>query len=487
MHSLRRPDLVKSDAFVAGQWAQADRGATFDVTNPATGDVIAQVPDMGVDETRRAIQGAEEARHAWATQTGKQRAAILRKLFNLLMENQEDLAQILTAEQGKPLFESRGEIAYAASFIEWFAEEAKRTYGDVIPSHAADKRIIVLKQPIGVCAAITPWNFPMAMITRKVGPALAAGCSIVVKPAEATPLSALALCVLAEEAGLPAGLLSCITSEKGASVGGELTSNELVRKLSFTGSTRTGALLMQQSAAQIKKVSLELGGNAPFIVFDDADIDAAVTGAIAAKFRNAGQTCVCTNRFYAQSGVYDEFVEKLASATDQLVVGHGKDEGVEIGPLINAQGLEKVETHLQDAVSKGAQLVTGGKRSNVGALFYTPTVIADADANMLIASEETFGPIAPVFKFETEAEAIASANDTSAGLAAYVYTQNLGRVWRVSEALEYGMVGVNEGVVSTEVAPFGGVKESGIGREGSKYGIDEYLELKYMLLGGLGL
>ncbi|MEL7130561.1 MAG: NAD-dependent succinate-semialdehyde dehydrogenase, partial [Pseudomonadota bacterium] len=411
----------------------------------------------------------------------------LRKLFNLLMENKEDLAQILTTEQGKPMFQSRGEIAYAANFIEWFAEEAKRTYGDVIPSHAPDKRIIVLKQPIGVCAAITPWNFPMAMITRKVGPALAAGCSIVVKPAEATPLSALALCVLAEEAGLPAGLLSCVTSETGAAVGGELTSNALVRKLSFTGSTRTGALLMQQSAPQVKKVSLELGGNAPFIVFDDADVDAAVAGSIAAKFRNAGQTCVCTNRFYAQSGIHDEFVEKLAKATENLVVGHGKDEGVEIGPLINQQGLEKVETHLKDAVAKGAKLITGGTRSDVGPLFYTPTVITNADSDMLIAHEETFGPIAPVFKFETEAEAIASANDTSVGLAAYLYTHDLGRAWRVSEALEYGMVGVNEGVVSTEVAPFGGVKESGIGREGSKYGIDEYLELKYMLLGGLGL
>jgi len=488
MVKLKRQDLLRSQGFVGGVWSDADCGATFDVVNPATGDVIAAVPDMGAVETRRAIESAEDSRHAWAAQPAKARGTILRKLFSLMMEHQEDLAQLMTAEQGKPLAESHGEIAYAASFIEWFAEEGKRTYGDIIPNHLPGKRILVLKQPVGVCAAITPWNFPAAMITRKIGPALAAGCSIVVKPAEATPLSALALCVLAEEAGLPPGLLSCITASHGAKVGGEMTSNALVRKVSFTGSTATGALLMQQAAGQIKKVSLELGGNAPFIVFDDADIDAAVAGAIAAKFRNAGQTCVCTNRFYAHAAIYDEFVEKLKDATKALTIGNGADEGVLVGPLINAAAVDKTERHMRDAVDKGATIETGGMRlTDKGPFFFEPTVISGAQPDMILATEETFGPIAAVFKFESETDVVRAANDTDAGLAAYIYTQDLGRAWRVGEALDYGMVGINEGIVSTEVAPFGGVKQSGIGREGSKYGIEDYLNIKYMLLGGLGI
>ncbi|MEM6681651.1 MAG: NAD-dependent succinate-semialdehyde dehydrogenase [Pseudomonadota bacterium] len=488
MLKLERADLLRQQAFVGGIWSDADTGEAFDVVNPATGAVVASVPDMGAAETRRAIESAEMARHPWAAQPAKARAVILRKLYALVMEHQEDLAHLMTAEQGKPLGESRGEIAYAASFIEWFAEEGKRTYGDIIPNHMPGKRILVIKQPVGVCAAITPWNFPTAMITRKIGPALAAGCSIVVKPAEATPLSALALCVLAQEAGLPEGVLSCITASQGAGVGGEMTSNPLVKKLSFTGSTATGALLMQQAAGQIKKVSLELGGNAPFIVFDDADIDAAVQGAIAAKFRNAGQTCVCTNRFYAQAGVYDEFVKKLSHATKQLSIGNGMDDGVLIGPMINAAAVDKTERHLRDAVTKGGSIETGGARAEEnGPLFFAPTVVSGAQPEMLLAQEETFGPLAAVFKFDDEASVVAAANDTDAGLAAYLYTRDLGRAWRMGEALEYGMVGINEGIVSTEVAPFGGIKQSGIGREGSKYGIEDYLNIKYMLLGGLGL
>lgn len=483
---LSRSDLLRTQCYIDGQWTDADSGATFAVDNPANGSHIADVPDMGVDETRRAIAAAQAAQAAWAARTGKDRAAILRKMFTLIMDHQEDLAVLMTAEQGKPIGESRGEIAYAANFIEWFAEEGKRIYGDVIPSHAADKRIVVLKQPIGVCAAITPWNFPAAMITRKIGPALAAGCAVVVKPAEHTPLSALALCVLAEEAGIPAGVLSCITGDA-ATIGGELTSNDTVRKISFTGSTQVGRILMEQSAQHIKKMSLELGGNAPFIVFDDADLDAAVAGAIAAKFRNAGQTCVCTNRFLAQEGIYDAFVEKLAAATAALTIGDGMDDGVDIGPLIEKSAVVKVQEHLDDATSKGGRIITGGEASDAGELYFKPTVIADATSDMRLASEETFGPLAPVFKFASEEEAVTMANDTEFGLSAYFYTQDLGRSWRVAEQLEYGIVGINEGIISTEVAPFGGIKQSGLGREGSKYGIEDFIEIKYMLIGGLGL
>ncbi|ASK88141.1 NAD-dependent succinate-semialdehyde dehydrogenase [Sphingorhabdus sp. SMR4y] len=483
---LSRPDLLRSQCYINGTWVNADSGEKFAVTNPATGTQIGEVPDAGVSETRKAIDAAQKAQPGWAARTAKERALILRRLFELMMKHQEDLARIMTAEQGKPLAESRGEIGYAANFIEWFAEEGKRVYGDVIPTHAADKRILVLKQPIGVCAAITPWNFPAAMITRKIGPALAAGCAIVVKPAEHTPLSALALCVLAEEAGIPPGILSCVTGDA-ATIGGELTSNPVVRKLSFTGSTDVGKLLMRQCADNVKKVSLELGGNAPFIVFDDADVEAAVAGAIAAKFRNAGQTCVCTNRFLVQNGIYDRFVEKLAAATAALTVGNGTQDGIDIGPLIDRDAMAKVQDHLDDAKTKGATIMTGGAAPDKGELFFNPTVIAGATTAMKISREETFGPLAAVFRFETEAEAIAMANDTESGLSAYFYTQDLGRCWRVAEALEYGIVGINEGIISTEVAPFGGIKESGIGREGSKYGIEDYLEIKYMLIGGLGL
>lgn len=483
---LSRPDLLRSQCYINGIWVNADSGENFAVTNPATGTHIGEVPDAGVSETRKAIDAAQKAQPDWAARTAKERALILRRLFELMMKHQEDLARIMTAEQGKPLAESRGEIGYAANFIEWFAEEGKRVYGDVIPTHAADKRILVLKQPIGVCAAITPWNFPAAMITRKIGPALAAGCAIVVKPAEHTPLSALALCVLAEEAGIPPGILSCVTGDA-ATIGGELTSNPVVRKLSFTGSTDVGKLLMRQCADNVKKVSLELGGNAPFIVFDDADVEAAVAGAIAAKFRNAGQTCVCTNRFLVQNGIYDRFVEKLAAATAALTVGNGTQDGIDIGPLIDRDAMAKVQDHLDDAKTRGATIMTGGAATDKGELFFNPTVIAGATTAMKISREETFGPLAAVFRFETEAEAIAMANDTESGLSAYFYTQDLGRCWRVAEALEYGIVGINEGIISTEVAPFGGIKESGIGREGSKYGIEDYLEIKYMLIGGLGL
>jgi len=483
--SLFRPDLLRSQCYINGDWVDADSGDSFAVTNPATGGKIGLVADAGISETKRAIEAAKNAQPAWAAKTAKDRASVLRRFFNLMMEHQEDLAQIITAEQGKPLAESRGEIGYAANFIEWFAEEGKRVYGDVIPTHAAGKRIIVLKQPIGVCAAITPWNFPAAMITRKIGPALAAGCAILVKPAENTPLSALALCVLAEEAGIPPGILSCVTGDAEI-IGREMTSNPVVRKLSFTGSTEVGKLLMKQCADNVKKVSLELGGNAPFIVFDDADLNAATAGAIAAKFRNAGQTCVCTNRFLVQDGVYDKFVKKLADATSALNVGNGAQNGIDIGPLIDRNAIEKVQDHLDDAKSKGATIVTGGSVSNKGELFFDPTVISGATKDMKIAREETFGPLAAVFRFNTEEEAISLANDTESGLSAYFYTSDLGRCWRVAEALEYGIVGINEGIISTEVAPFGGIKESGIGREGSKYGIEDYLEVKYMLIGGLG-
>ena len=473
--------LLREQCYIAGEWVNADSGETIAVTNPATGEALGTVPKCGADETRRAIEAAEAAMPAWRAKTAKERAAILRKWFDLMMANQEELARILTMEQGKSLAEARGEIAYGASFIEWFAEEGKRLYGDVIPGHLADKRIVVLKQPIGVTAAITPWNFPNAMITRKAGPALAAGCPMVIKPAAQTPYSALALAVLAEQAGIPKGILSVVTGSASA-IGGEMTSNPVVRKLSFTGSTEIGRLLMRQSADTIKKLSLELGGNAPFIVFDDADVDAAVAGAMASKYRNSGQTCVCTNRLYVQAGVYDEFVEKLAKAAAALKVGNGLEAGTEQGPLIDANAVAKVEEHVADALAKGARVLTGGSRHELGGTYFQPTVLAGVTQDMAVASEETFGPLAPVIRFETEEQAIAMANDTEFGLASYFYSQNLSRVWRVAEAIESGMVCVNSGILSTEVAPFGGVKQSGLGREGSKYGIDEYVELKYLCI-----
>jgi succinate-semialdehyde dehydrogenase / glutarate-semialdehyde dehydrogenase len=471
-------------AYIDGKWVDADNKATINVINPATGELIGVVPKMGVAETRKAINCADKALPAWRAKTAKERAKILRNWFDLIMKNQEALAQLMTAEQGKPLVESRGEIAYAASFIEWFGEEAKRIYGETIPPHGVDKRLVVIKQPIGVCAAITPWNFPAAMITRKVGPALAAGCTIVLKPASQTPFSALALCQLAEEAGVPAGVFSCVTGSA-SEIGGELSSNPIVRKLSFTGSTEIGKLLMAQCATTVKKTSMELGGNAPFIVFDDADLDEAVKGAIISKYRNAGQTCVCANRIMVQDTIYDEFVEKLAKAVSALKVGNGAEDGTIIGPLIDDKALAKVEEHVNDAIRKGGKLVIGGKRHALGKSFFEPTVVSGATKDMLAFKEETFGPLAPVFKFSTEAEAIEMANDTEFGLAAYFYGQNIGRIWRIAEALEYGMVGINEGLISTEVAPFGGVKESGLGREGSKHGIEDYLEIKYLCMGGI--
>ena len=482
---LADPGLLKTRAYVNGQWCGADDGASFDVTDPATGEAIAAVPDMGATETRRAIEAADAAWPAWRAKTAKERAAILRKLYFLMMENQEDLAQILTAECGKPIFEGRGEIAYGASFIEWFGEEAKRVYGDVIPAPFSDRRIVVDKQPIGVCVAITPWNFPTAMVTRKVGPALAAGCPVILKPASETPLSALALAELASRAGVPAGVFSVVTTSKGSKVGSEMTSNPIVRKLTFTGSTATGKVLMRQCAETVKKLSLELGGNAPFLVFDDADIDAAIKGAIASKYRNTGQTCVCVNRFLVQDGIYEQFAEKLAKAVAAMKVGAGAQEGNDQGPLINAAGLEKVEEHIEDALSKGAVTATGGKRHALGGFYFEPTVLTGVTPDMKIAQEETFGPVSALFRFQTEEEAIAMANDTEFGLAAYFYTRDAARVWRVGAALEYGIVGINEGIISTEVAPFGGIKESGLGREGSRYGIEDYLEIKYMCMGGL--
>ncbi len=482
--ALKDAGLLRDACFVDGAWIAADDGKTITVDNPSTGEIVGTVPSMGANETRRAIEAANAAWPAWRAKTAKERATILRKWFELMMANQEDLATIMTAEQGKPMTESRGEIAYAASFIEWFAEEGRRIYGDTIPPHGADKRIIVLKQPIGVCAAITPWNFPAAMITRKAGPALAAGCTMVVKPASQTPLSALALGVLAERAGIPKGVFSVVTGSA-AAIGGEMTSNPIVRKVTFTGSTETGKKLMAQSAATVKRTSMELGGNAPFIVFDDADIDAAVKGAMLSKYRNAGQTCVCANRLFAQDKIYDAFVTKLAEAAKAMKVGDGFEQGVNIGPLINKDAIDKVEQHVSDALAKGARVVTGGKPHALGRTFYQPTVLADATPDMLIFREETFGPVAPVFRFKTEEEAIRLANDTEFGLAAYFYGRDIGRIWRVAEALEYGIVGINEGIISTEIAPFGGVKESGNGREGSKYGIEDYLEIKYLCLGGV--
>jgi succinate-semialdehyde dehydrogenase/glutarate-semialdehyde dehydrogenase len=455
------------------------------VTNPASGELIGTVPSCGVDDTRRALAVAEAALPKWRALTAKERAHRMRAWFDLIMANQNDLALILTTEQGKPLVEARGEVAYAASFIEWFAEEAKRVYGDVIPQHQADKRIIVIKQPIGVCVAITPWNFPAAMITRKAGAALAAGCTMVVKPALETPYSALALCELAERAGIPAGVLNVVTGDAKA-IGGEMTSSPIVRKLSFTGSTAVGKLLMQQCASTVKKVSLELGGNAPFIVFDDADVDAAVEGALASKYRNSGQTCVCVNRFLVQDAVYDEFARKFSEAVATgLKVGNGLEDGVAQGPLINEAAVRKVETHIADALGKGAKVATGGARHSLGGTFFQPTVLTEVSRSMAVASEETFGPLAPLFRFKTEREAIDMANDTEYGLASYFYSRDLARIWRVAEALEYGMVGINAGIISNEIAPFGGVKSSGIGREGSKYGIEEYLEIKYLCLGGI--
>ncbi|MCW0198402.1 NAD-dependent succinate-semialdehyde dehydrogenase [Sphingopyxis sp.] len=479
--TLTRPDLLRTEAFIAGRWIAGDRRLA--VTNPATGALIAEVADTTSADTRAAIEAAAAAMPAWAATPAKARAAILRRWFDLIMANQEDLARLMTAEQGKPLAESRGEIAYAASFIEWFAEEAKRAYGDVIPATQNGQRILVLKQPVGVVAAITPWNFPAAMITRKVGPALAAGCAIVVKPAAQTPLSALALAVLAEEAGLPAGLLSIVPTSDARGVGAEMTGNPLVRKLSFTGSTEIGKLLYRQSADTVKKLGLELGGNAPFIVFDDADVDEAVKGAIASKYRNAGQTCVCANRLYVQAGIHDAFVAKLADAVRGLKVGNGADVGVEVGPLIEEAAVEKVERHIADAAAKGARIVCGGGRSALGGTFFEPTLLTGVTAAMDVAREETFGPLAPVFRFTDEADVVAQANDTRFGLAAYFYAGDLSRVWRVAEALEYGIVGVNTGLISTEVAPFGGMKESGLGREGSRYGIEDYLEVKYVCMG----
>ena len=482
---LKDPSLLKQKAYIDGAWIVADSGGTNAVRNPANGEVVAHVPDMGADETRRAIAAADAALPAWRAKTAKERAVVLRRWYELILANQEDLAQIMTLEQGKPLAEARGEVAYGASFIEWFAEEGKRIYGDVIPSPAADKRLVVIKQAVGVTAAITPWNFPIAMITRKVGPALAAGCTSVVKPAEATPLSALALAELGERAGIPKGVLNIVTTARPAAVGDELTSNPIVRKLSFTGSTPVGKHLMARCAGTVKKVSLELGGNAPFIVFNDADIDAAVRGAIASKYRNAGQTCVCANRLIVQDGIYDQFAERLAAAVQAMKVGDGFEPDVQIGPLINDAAVNKVETLVADALAKGATAVTGGARHARGGNFFAPTVLTNVTAAMSVAQEEIFGPVAPLFRFSTDEEAIALANNTRYGLAAYFYSRDIGRVWRVAEQLEYGMVGINEGMISNEVAPFGGVKESGVGREGSHYGIDEYIQIKYLCFGGM--
>ncbi|MDR3685038.1 MAG: NADP-dependent succinate-semialdehyde dehydrogenase [Geothrix sp.] len=473
--------LFRQQAYIDGRWCDADSQGVIQVTDPASGMVIGTVPRMGAAETRRAIAAAEAAMPAWRAKAAKDRSRVLRRWHDLMMEHQEDLAVLMTAEQGKPLAEARGEIAYAASFIEWFAEEGKRVYGDVIPAPLADKRILVLKQPIGVCAAITPWNFPSAMITRKAGPALAAGCAMVLKPASATPFSALALAELAERAGLPPGLFSVVTGSAGE-IGGEMTANPIVRKVTFTGSTEIGKVLMRQCADTVKKTSMELGGNAPFIVFDDADLDAAADGAMASKYRNAGQTCVCTNRILVQDGVYEAFAEKLAARVGRLKVGDGMDAGVTIGPLIDEAAVAKVEEHVSDALAKGARVVAGGRRHARGGCFYEPTILADVDTTMKVTREETFGPVAPLFRFRDEAEAIRMANDTEFGLAAYFYARDNARVWRVSEGLEYGIVGVNSGLISNEVAPFGGVKESGLGREGSKYGIEDYLEIKYLCI-----
>jgi succinate-semialdehyde dehydrogenase/glutarate-semialdehyde dehydrogenase len=481
---LKDSSLFRQQCYIDGTWIDADSGETITVNNPATGEIIGTIPKLGITETRRAIHAANAAWPGWRARTAGERGAILRKWRDLLLANQEDLAIIMTAEQGKPLAESRGEIAYSASFLEWFAEEGKRVYGDVIPQTNNAQRLVVVKEPVGVCAAITPWNFPSAMIARKVGPALAVGCTMVAKPATATPYSALALAELAERAGVPGGVFNVLVGSSSA-IGSELTSNSMVRKLTFTGSTEIGKQLMQACAGTMKKLSMELGGNAPFIVFDDADVDAAIDGALISKYRNTGQTCVCTNRFLVQSGVYQAFTEKLTSAVKSMKVGDGLKGETQQGPMIDLAALEKVEEHVADALSKGGKILTGGKRHALGGTFYEPTVICDANTDMLVAREETFGPLAPVFRFETEAEAVAMANDTEFGLAAYFYTRDLGRSWRVGEALEYGMVGINTGLVSNAVAPFGGMKESGNGREGSKYGVDDYLEIKYLCMAGI--
>ncbi|MBS9442672.1 NAD-dependent succinate-semialdehyde dehydrogenase [Photorhabdus heterorhabditis] len=477
--------LLRQQAYINGQWIDADNKVTFNVTNPANGEVIAQVSDLGSAETERAIEAAQQALPAWRATTAKQRSQLLQRWFQLIMENQQALAELLSLEQGKPQAEAMGEIAYGANFIEWFAEEGKRTYGETIPSPLPGRRLITIKQPIGVVAAITPWNFPNAMITRKVGPALAAGCTVVLKPASETPLSALALAALAEQAGIPAGVLNVVTGIDAKTIGGVLTQNPIVRKLSFTGSTRVGKLLMAQSADTVKKLSLELGGNAPFIVFDDADIDAAVQGALTAKFRNSGQTCVCANRILVQETIYDTFAKRLAQAVNALQVGPASNVKSQQGPLINQAAIDKVQEHISDAVSHGACILAGGKPHALGGLFFEPTVLADVNESMLISREETFGPIAPLFKFRDEAEAIHLANDTEFGLAAYFYSRDIGRIYRVAEALESGMVGINEGLISNEVAPFGGIKQSGLGREGSRYGIEDYLEVKYLCFGGI--
>lgn len=481
---LKDPDLFRQANCIGGQWIQADSGKMLTVRNPATGEVVGQVPAMGRAETRRAIEAADAALPAWRKLLAKERAAILRKLFDLMLANTDDLAAIMTAEQGKPLAEAKGEVAYAASFIEWFAEEGKRVYGDVIPPNAQGRRVIVMKEPIGVFAAITPWNFPAAMITRKAGPGWAAGCTGVIRPASQTPFSALALAVLAERAGMPPGVCNVITGPA-SETGAEITSNPIVRKLSFTGSTEVGRTLLAQCAPTIKKTSMELGGNAPFLVFDDADLDAAVQGAMASKYRNTGQTCVCANRILVQDGVYDAFAAKLKAAVEALKVGNGMEAGVTQGPLINADAVLKVEEHITDATGRGAKVLTGGKRHAKGGNFFEPTILTDVPGDALIFREETFGPVAPLFRFGTDAEGIAMANDSEFGLAAYFYARDVGRIFRVAEALEAGIIGINEGIISTEVAPFGGVKQSGLGREGSKYGIEDYLEVKYLALGGL--
>ncbi len=481
---MRDPSLFKQQAFIDGKWVDADSGDRNEIKNPSTGEILGTVPNCGAAEAKRAVEAANAAWPAWRSKTAKERAVILRRWYELMLGNQDDLGRIMTAEQGKPLNEAIGEIGFAASFIDWFAEEGKRLYGDTIPTHAPDKRLVVIKQPIGVTTAITPWNFPSAMITRKAGPALAAGCPMVIKPAPETPFSALALCELAERAGVPAGIISVVTGDA-IEIGGEFTRNPIVRKLSFTGSTNVGKLLMKQCSDTVKKVSLELGGNAPFIVFNDADLKAAISGAMVSKFRNTGQTCVCANRIMVQSGVYEKFTKMMTEATEQLKVADGFTEGVDQGPLINEAAVEKIENHVKDALAKGAKLLTGGHRHKLGGTFYEPTVLSDVTTDMLAAKEESFGPMAPIFKFETEEEVIAMANDTESGLAAYFYSRDIGRIWRVAEGLEYGLVGVNDGLISTEIAPFGGVKESGTGREGSKYGIDDYLELKYICMGGI--
>ncbi len=481
---LKDKGLFREQCYVNGEWVDADRGATFDVINPANNQRLGSVPKMGAAETRRAVQSASDAYPAWRALTAKERGAILRKWYELMLQHQEDLALLMTSEQGKPLPEARGEVLYGAAFIDWFAEEGKRTYGDTIPQPNNDWRIVVSKEPIGVCAAITPWNFPNAMIARKVGPALAAGCTMVARPASQTPFSALAMAELGARAGIPKGVFSVITGSS-TEMGKELTHSKIVRKLTFTGSTEIGKLLMEQSASTVKKISLELGGNAPFIVFDDADLDAAVDGAMASKFRNTGQTCVCANRILVQDEVYDEFAEKLTQAVSGMKVGDGAEDGVNQGPMIDMAAVEKVEEHVQDALNRGARVITGGKRHGLGGTFYEPTVLADVTPEMLIAHEETFGPVAPLFHFNNEIQAIEMANDTEFGLAGYFYSRDVGRIWRVSEGLEFGLVGVNAGVISTEVAPFGGMKESGIGREGSYQGIEEYLEIKYICMGGI--